>query len=106
MQVFLLKVKLLVALFCNRSGKLIECEVSHPDADSKVEKRSYKIHLDSPPYLMFSADNGSETALINSNKHAASYTSRMIDTGFLGHKVCSMTFLTQDQYSTLNKNDN
>ena len=54
---------------------------------------------------MFSTDNGSGMVLIDTSKYAASYSSRMISSNFLGAKVCSMMFFTQSQYNGLNKAD-
>ena len=95
----------LSVLHCVRNNKEIECDASHPESEKKVTRIKYKIHLDSPPLLMFSTDNGSGMVLIDTSKYAASYSSRMISSNFLGAKVCSMMFFTQSQYNGLNKAD-
>jgi hypothetical protein len=89
--------------FCIRNSRQVKCEISHPEREEKIYKSTYTVHLDSPPYLMFSTENGSEMTLVNSNNNAATYMSRIISGEVLGSKVCNMTFFTKDQYELLSE---
>lgn len=85
-------------LFCKRNSKVITCSVTHAEEAHKSELRTYQLGMDSPPILFFQAENGSESAYINTNDNAGSYSSRILGEKFMGHKVCSVAFFTFDQY--------
>jgi hypothetical protein len=92
-------------LFCKRNSKVITCNVTHAEETHKSEQRTYQLGMDSPPILFFQAENGSESAYINTSENAGSYSSRLLGEKFMGHKVCSTAFFTYDQYKLLSKNN-
>jgi hypothetical protein len=92
-------------LFCKRNSKVITCNVTHAEETHKSEQRTYQLGMDSPPFLFFQAENGSESAYINTSENAGSYSSRLLGEKFMGHKVCSTAFFTYDQYKLLSKNN-
>jgi hypothetical protein len=92
-------------LFCKRNANVITCNVTHTEESHKSEQRTYQLGMDSPPILFFQAENGSESAYINTSENAGSYSSRLLGEKFMGHKVCSTAFFTYDQYKLLSKNN-
>lgn len=90
-------------LFCKRNSKVVTCKVTHSEEAHKSEQRTYQLVMDSPPILFFQAENGSESAYVNTSENAGSYSSRLLGEQFMGQKVCNTTFFTYDQYKLLSK---
>ena len=89
---------------CKRSSKNLSCSLSYENSN-KEETRKYTVHMDSPPMLMLTSESNAELFLINTNELSAAYTSRMIDSNYIGTKVCNMAFFTEDQYKAVTKED-
>jgi len=87
---------------CKRASKNLSCNLSYENS-KKEETRKYIVNMDSPPMLMINSENNAELFLINTNELSAAYTSRMIDSNYIGTKVCNMAFFTGDQYKAFTK---
>ncbi|MBK8187859.1 MAG: hypothetical protein IPK77_11805 [Cellvibrio sp.] len=92
--------------FCKRNSKVITCRLTYQDSEQKEEIRKYTVISDAPPMLLFSAESNSELTMVNTSELAGAYTSRIFDDKYMGYKVCSMTFMTQDQIKALSNKKN
>jgi|GEM_PF-2752013 len=92
--------------YCKRNSKVITCSLIYQESEQKEEIRKYAVITDAPPMLVFSAESNSELTMVNTSEMAAAYTSRIFDEKYMGYKVCSMTFMTQDQIKALSNKKN
>lgn len=90
-------------LLCKRNSRVITCDITHESEPEKGIEKTFNVEIDTPPYLLFSTENYSDSVYINSGNLSGSFTSRALGENYLGHKVCSATFLTSDQYNLLQK---
>ena len=88
------------AVSCTRSGMTVSCDwIYAPSAKSNQAPlhQMYRILVDSPPELWFSSETRSDFFVVNTTMHAAVAISRIVNEVGAGSKVCSGTFLTDDE---------
>ncbi len=84
---------------CARQGSTMECTIRF-DSGGKPRKagpQKYRVVIDSPPILLFTVENGSDTVFVNTSKSSAVITTRLAEMQYSGSKVCSAVFATKFQ---------
>jgi hypothetical protein len=89
---------------CTRVSQSIRCEFEFPSG-SKGYRNSdeYKVHIESPPILIFTNENMSDYYVIDMNQHAVTLITRVLETKFAGAKVCHGTYMTESERKELEK---
>lgn len=89
---------------CTRISQSIRCEFEFPGG-SKGYRNSdeYKVHIESPPLLIFTNANMTDYYVIDLNQHAATLITRVMDPKFAGAKVCHGTYMTESERKELEK---
>lgn len=90
---------------CFKSSEDIRCMFEFQDgqAGHKGNSENYKVVIDSPPYLHFKTQNGSEYVAIDTGQHAAVLISRVLGEQFAGSKVCHGLYTTSFEVNNLGK---
>jgi hypothetical protein len=94
-----------VALLCQRSGRQVQCRLEHPDPSRGPwgKQVSYKVTLDSPPFLTFSDARWADYVMVDTNARAATLNTRISDPQYMGSKVCTGIYLTEDDLKATGK---
>jgi hypothetical protein len=81
---------------CNRKSNIVECDFIFKNKAKGIKGQSerYEVILDSPPFLYFSSEMGSEFVAIDTAKHSAVLINRIVDKTFVGSKVCQGLYAT------------
>ena len=89
---------------CTRVSQSIRCDFEFPGG-SKGYRNSdeYKVHVESPPLLIFTNTNMSDYYVIDLNQHAATLITRVMDPKFAGAKVCQGVYMTETERRELEK---
>lgn len=89
---------------CTRISQSIRCEFEFPGG-SKGYRNSdeYKVHVESPPLLIFTNANMTDYYVIDLNQHAATLITRIMDPKFAGAKVCQGVYMTESERRELEK---
>lgn len=90
---------------CSRQGKNLVCSVAFQNSSSSVSTPSetYRIFIDSPPFLYYGSDNGAAFFSVNVELRSAVMVIRDIDESYAGAKVCSATYATSSDIEILRK---
>lgn len=89
---------------CTRVSQSIRCQFEFPSG-SKADRNSdlYKVHLETPPLLIFTNENMSDYYVVDLSQHAATLITRVMDRKFAGAKVCQGTYMTESERRELEK---
>lgn len=89
---------------CTRISQSIRCEFEF-FGESKGNRNSdeYKVHIETPPLLIFTNTNMSDYYVIDMNQHAATLITRVLDSKFAGAKVCHGTYMTESERKQFQK---
>ncbi len=90
---------------CTRISQTIRCEFEFPSGGSKGYRNSdeYKVHIETPPLLIFTNANMSDYYVIDMSQHAATLITRVMDSKSAGAKVCQGTYMTESERKELRK---
>jgi hypothetical protein len=89
---------------CTRSGQTIRCSFQFPSG-SKPNRSSdeYRVHIESPPLLIFTNANMSDYYVIDMSQHAATLITRVVESKFAGAKVCQGMDVTESERKMMEK---
>jgi hypothetical protein len=75
---------------CTRVSQSIRCEFEFSGGSKGYrDSDEYKVHMESPPILIFTNANMSDYYVIDMNQHAVTLITRVMETKFAGAKVWS-----------------
>jgi len=93
-------------LACKRLSRKVQCDLFFEDPNTGMAPRGserYTVILDSPPLLYMEARFGAESIAIDTARHAATVSSRIVDHRLLGAKVCAGIYATDFEMEVLRK---
>jgi hypothetical protein len=81
---------------CRRRGQELDCVVHYASGGKSPSgyKETFRVLVDSPPYLFFGSENGATLFSVNLNTRKVGFTARLTDANYVGEKVCSATYTT------------
>jgi len=90
---------------CNRKSNIVECDFIFKDKGKGIKEQSerYEVILDSPPLLHLLSKMGSEFIAIDTVKHSAAATIRIVNEKFIGSKVCQGIYITGFEMKSMQK---
>lgn len=92
-------------LACFRRGEDVACTFRLKGGSEGIKGNTvnYKVRIDSPPFLCLETENGSEFITINTVKHAAVLSIRVMTEDYFGSKICQGLYATGSELKSLNK---
>jgi hypothetical protein len=92
-------------LACKRQSNTILCDFFFDKGEKGIRgnREKYKIIIDSPPLLHFRSETGADYVAVDTNRHAATVSIRLLHENFLGAKVCQGLYTTDFEMKHLKK---
>ena len=90
---------------CTRASKRITCDLKMEGNAPSVKGATvnFTVGLDSPPFLYFQDDTGSDFFAINLTNHRVVSISRFVSEAIIGSKVCRGSFMTESERNSLQR---